>query len=161
MENKGPGGRDILYAYGPLILWVAVILFLGSGAGSTAQTSRFIKPLIEFFFPGAAPDTFLIVHGFIRKAAHFIEYGVLAILSARAFSSSSSRTLSRHWPGFSMLVVLLVAGVDEFNQSFNTSRTGSGWDIALDAAGAIFALVVFWLVRKRVSANPRSAADLS
>ena len=46
-----------------------------------SQTSRFIRPLIEFFFPGASPETILLIHAFIRKSAHFIEYGLLGLLA--------------------------------------------------------------------------------
>lgn len=155
MVNKGPGGREILYAYGPVILWIILILVLGSGQGSSAQTSRFIKPLIEFFFPNAAPDTFLLIHGLIRKTAHFIEYGILAFLSARAFSGSSKEVFRHYWLPIAMGIVLAVASVDEFRQSLDARRTGSGWDVALDSAGGLFGSLVFWLIRKRKpEANP-------
>ena len=134
--------RGRFFAYAPLFLWAVVILVLGSGPGSSAQTSRIIKPIIEFFFPGAAPDTFLLVHAFIRKSAHFIEYAVLGLLAVRAFRRSASPTLRRHWAGFAFLTVVMIAGIDEFNQSFNISRTGSGWDVLLDLAGAVSAILI-------------------
>lgn len=141
--------RGRFFAYAPLVVWVAVILFLGSGSGSMAQTSRFIKPLIEFFFPDASPDTFLLVHAFIRKAAHFVEYAILAFLAARAFSNSPELTLRKFWIPFSFAAVCIVAGTDEINQSFQSSRTSSGWDVLLDIGGGAFALAVFATNRKR------------
>ncbi len=141
--------RGSIFAYAPLILWIGVILFLGSGAGSMAQTSRFIGPLIEFFFPSAAPDTFLIVHAFIRKAAHFFEYAILAILAARAFTRSSSLFAVRYWILLSMLLVISLASTDELNQSFQASRTSSGWDVLLDIFGGISALAAFKFFRRR------------
>ena len=147
--------RGRFYAYAPVVLWAVVILFLGSGAGASAQTSRFIKPFIEFFFPNAAPDTFLLVHGLIRKTAHFVEYGILAFLAARAFSESSKEVLRNYWPLFSLTVVLAVAGVDEANQNLNSSRTGSGWDVALDTTGGLFGLLLFWLFRNRKAGASR------
>jgi VanZ family protein len=140
--------RGRFIAYAPLFLWIAIILILGSGPGSSAQTSRFIRPLIEFFFPDASPDTFVIVHSFIRKAAHFIEYAVLALLSTRACLASSGG-FRKHWWLCALAVVAAVAITDETSQSFYNSRTSSGWDVSLDMAGGAFALVCVIAVRRR------------
>ena len=116
-----------------------------------SQTSRFIRPLIEFFFPGASPETILLIHAFIRKSAHFIEYGLLALLAARASFWGVSSKVREHWIVFSIGLVAAVAGVDEINQSFLSSRTGSGWDVLLDVAGGFTALVAIALVGSRRS----------
>ena len=110
-----------------------------------AETSRFIGPLIKFFFPDAAPDTFLIVHAFIRKAAHFVEYAVLAFFAARAFSSSSITLLKRFWILFSFAFIVLVAMTDEINQSFDASRTGSIWDVVLDLTGGMAMISIYYV----------------
>ncbi len=141
--------RERIYAYAPLILWAGVILILGGGTGSAAQTSRFIKPLIEFFFPSASPDTFLLVHALIRKAAHFIEYGVLALLAVRAFRRSVVPIVWRHWAAFAFMAAMFVSIIDEVNQSFNAERTGSASDLVLDMAGAAAAIVICVLVNVR------------
>ena len=162
MVSASSDGRRRFIAYTPVVLWAASILILGSGPGSSAQTSRFIRPLIEFLFPGAAPDTFLLVHSFIRKAAHFVEYGILAILAARAFSGFTTGITKRHWPGFSLLTVLTVAMIDETNQSFNAARTGSGWDAALDLSGGIAGLLIFFFFtryrRRKAARNIQTSA---
>ena len=115
-----------------------------------AETSRFIRPLIEFFFPSAAPDTFLLIHAFIRKTAHFVEYAVLGLFAARAFSNSSVNILRKYWTLFSVAIVVLIAVIDEINQSLGTSRTGSVWDALLDISGGISAILVFYLIRGRI-----------
>ena len=63
--------RALLLQYAPVVFWIAVIFFLSSDQGSMSQTSRFIRPLLEFLFPAAPEETLLIYHGYIRKAAHF------------------------------------------------------------------------------------------
>ncbi len=131
-----------MIAYASLFLWIVVILILGSGTGSMAQTSRFIKPLIEFFFPSAPPETFLFIHAIIRKAAHFVEYAILAVLAARAFVRSPSNRVDRS-PIFALLTVAAVAVVDEVTQSFNITRTGSTWDVLIDLVGGITGLFLF------------------
>ena len=152
--------RGRLIRYAPLILWIGVIFFLSSNQGSMAQTSRFIRPIIEFFFPTASPDTFLLVHAFIRKTAHFVEYAVLAMFAAKAFFHSSVRSLRNYWYAFSILLVLLIAAIDETNQWTNVSRTGSGWDALLDLSGGIAAICTLWIAKKRWPVNRLLKNDL-
>lgn len=142
--------RGRFSAFAPLVLWIAVILILGSGQGSMTQTSRFIKPLIEFFFPHADPDTFRIVHAAIRKLAHFFEYAILGLLAARAFASASAGVLSRYWHLAAFLLVVLIAAVDETIQSFDPSRTGAFTDFLIDVSGGLAAvLLVLFTARAR------------
>ena len=147
---KKPDWRGRLIRYAPILLWTGVILFLSTSQASMAETSRFIRPLIEFFFPSAAPDTFLLIHAFIRKTAHFVEYAVLGLFAARAFSNSSVNILRKYWTLFSVAIVVLIAVIDEINQSLGTSRTGSVWDALLDISGGISAILVFYLIRGRI-----------
>ena len=132
-----------LTAYVPLIVWTVVVLGLGSGVGAADETSRFIRPLLEFFFPAASPDTLTIYHGYIRKLAHFVEYSLLAVLAARVFYGWKGRY------AFSLVFVIAVAVVDELNQSFNPARTSSLRDVMLDTAGGVAALLSYWLVARR------------
>ncbi len=141
--------RVRILTYSPLILWIGVILFLGSESGSQAQTSRFIRPLIDFFFPSADPDTVLIIHAVIRKTAHFVEYGLLAMLAARAFSQTSATVLRRHWFVISLALVIAVAVIDETGQSSLSSRTASVWDVLLDAAGGVATLTALFFLRRK------------
>jgi VanZ family protein len=150
-------GRIIRYA--PLLLWAGVILFLSSSQGSMAETSRFIGPLIKFFFPSAAPETFLIVHAAVRKTAHFVEYAVFAFFAARAFSNSSVDILKNFWVLATFAAVVLVAMIDESNQSFNTSRTGSVWDVLLDISGGTTMIVVYFMFKRRADRSIKQTPD--
>ena len=129
----------------PLIIWSIVVLSLGSGVGASTETSRIIRPLLEFFFPSATPEALAIYHGYVRKLAHFVEYAILALLAVRAFVGVRLRYAT------AFLLVLGVAAVDEINQSFNPSRTSSPFDVALDAAGGLTALLVYWMAVRRRS----------
>ena len=136
-----------------MLLWIGVIFIMSSGQGSMAETSRFIRPIIQFFFPSAAPDTFLIVHAFIRKTAHFVEYAVLSLFAVRAFSRSSIDILRNYWGLFTLALVVLIAVIDESNQSFEVSRTGSFRDVVLDISGGAAAIIVYYLVKRKMSGN--------
>ena len=141
--------RKRILRYAPLVLWTGVILYLGSAQGAMSETSRFIGPLLRFLFADAAPETLQVYHGYIRKFAHFAEYALLAALAIGAFRNSAIRILREHRLGVVFFTVLAVASVDEFVQSFNPSRTGSPYDVALDLSGGVAIIALFWLIGKR------------
>ena len=140
--------RRWLTAYAPLAIWIAVIVGLGSGLGSMNETSRFIRPLLEFLFPSTPPEILSVYHGYIRKLAHITEYAILAVLARRAFAAYRAPSL------MAIGLVLLVAAADELNQSFDPRRTGTPVDILIDLAGGVIGLGIWWvgsrLFRKRV-----------
>lgn len=115
------------------------------------ETSRMIRPLLEFLFPAAPPETLSLYHGYIRKFAHFAEYAVLALLAFRALAPF------KHKYGMALAFAALVAIADEFNQSLNPSRTSSGWDVALDIAGAAFTVSILALIAIVRRARSRTA----
>ncbi|MDQ3062793.1 MAG: VanZ family protein, partial [Acidobacteriota bacterium] len=133
-------GRIIRYA--PLVLWIGMILFLSTSQASMSNTSRFIRPLLEFLFPNTPEETLIVYHGFIRKLAHLSEYAILAFFAVRAFSSSSVNFLQKYWLVASLALVFLVASIDEYNQSFNSLRTGSIYDVWLDVSGGLLMIIV-------------------
>jgi len=141
--------RSGFWSYASVVLWICVIFVLSSPNGSSAETSRIIRPLIEFFFPNASPDVFDTVHFLVRKTAHFTEYAILAGLAFRAARNSGSSLLKRHYAIAAVVLVAAVACLDEFNQSFEPSRTSSVWDSALDVFGGIVAVAVCWLWFRR------------
>jgi len=119
--------------------------------GSMNETSRVIRPLLEFLFPAAPPETLTLYHGYIRKFAHFAEYAVLAFLAFRALAPF------KHKYAIALALAAIVAVIDEFNQSLNPSRTSSPWDVALDIAGAASAILVLALFAIRRRAKTRKA----
>jgi VanZ family protein len=133
--------RETFVRFAPLILWIGVIFFLSSDQGSMAETSRFIRPLLHFLFPAASDETIQIYHGYIRKAAHVTEYGVLALIAYRACSLSPRQIWRRYRVLSPVLLVATIASIDEFNQSFEPSRTSSPYDVLLDITGGILALI--------------------
>ena len=121
--------------------------------GSMNETSRIIRPLLEFLFPTASPETLTHVHGYIRKFAHFFEYAVLALLAFRALGSI------KHRFAVTLGIVALVAITDEVNQSFNSTRTSSPWDVLLDISGGAFVVAIHIIFALRKRGYKRSADD--
>lgn len=148
-----PVWRGRILRYAPLILWIGVIAFMSSGQASMSETSRFIRPLLQFLFPNYPEETLQIYHGYIRKMAHLTEYAILAFWAARVFWHSSRPLLQQNWFIFSIGLVALVATVDETNQSFNSARTGSLYDVLIDCCGGLIMLIFLvafrYLIKKR------------
>jgi VanZ family protein len=131
-----------LIRYGPLLVWICVIFFFSSTAASANQTSRIIGPLLHFLFPAASPETLQQYHFFIRKCAHVTEYAILAYFAIRALAHSNIALFRNFRFLIAVLVVLLIASLDEINQSFESTRSGTAWDVALDFAGGVTMAVV-------------------
>ena len=141
-DQTGMQRYDRVWRFVPLVLWVGVILFLSTSQGSFSETSRIIRPLLEFFFPTALPETLTFYHGIIRKLAHFTEYAILGLLAARAFDVGRAVLASS-------VIVIGVAAIDEINQSFNPARTGSVADVLIDLAGGATGILLITILRGR------------
>ncbi|MGI8811154.1 MAG: VanZ family protein [Pyrinomonadaceae bacterium] len=147
--------RKRIVRYAPLIIWISVIFFLSSGEASMSHTSYFVEPVLRFFYPDITDVTLQIYHGYVRKAAHLTEYAALGFLASRVFYSSSHAFLRNRWFAVAAVAVLIVASLDEFNQSFEPSRTSSTRDVLIDLAGGVTATVLYWMwhARSRTSGN--------
>lgn len=174
IKNKKRRGR--FYAYAPLFLWICLIFFLSSTLGSSSHTSRIVRPLLEWLFPAAAPETITLYHAYVRKFAHFTEYAVLAFWSWRAFKGKKTRAgkdalndanntfprgrvsaferfVEKYAYPAALGVVVLVASLDEFGQSFNPARTGSPYDVLLDISGGLTMILFLRLFTKKQAAT--------
>jgi VanZ family protein len=155
VDSKSTDKRRVwLWAYAPLVLWLGVIFYLSSPEGAFSNTSRIIGPLLQFFFPDMPEATRMIIHGYVRKAAHFTEYAVFAFLGIRALTMSSSSFLRSYRYLLPLVLVAVVAMLDEYNQSFLASRTSSVYDVLIDIAGGTVMTALLW-----VSGRPRDTSD--
>jgi len=126
----------------PPVLWMALILWLASDAGSAEHTSRLVGPLLRVLFPAASPLQIQAMHGVVRKLGHLSEYAVLAGLWVRALARDTGvGRRSAAWRAW--IIAVAWAVMDESYQSTIGSRTGSGLDVGLDAAGALAAAVPY------------------
>jgi VanZ family protein len=131
-----------LSRYGPLLLWAALIFIGSSNLLSAPHTSLFLVRPIQWLFPHASDETLRTLHFLLRKAGHFSEYAILALLAARAFRTSTSELFRSHWFLISLLLVIAYSLSDEFHQSFVPSRTASIYDSLIDTVGGLAALVL-------------------
>jgi VanZ family protein len=149
--DEGHGARRRLWRYGPLVAWACFVLFASSSNFSASNTSRVIRPLLLWLFPDISEESLVYAHFLVRKAAHFSEYALLALLAARAFRTSHREKLRRRWWLAAFSLVACVALADEYHQSLLPSRTGTIYDSLLDMAGgaAALACAALWLSLKR------------
>ncbi len=113
-----------------------------------SETSRFVRPFLEFIFPNTPEFTLTIYHAYIRKSAHLFEYAVLAFFASRAFWSSGKEILRKYWYLFAFVLVLIIAIIDETNQSFNPARTSSIYDVLIDCIGGILIISFMSIIGK-------------
>jgi len=145
--QSAAGGR--LKYWAPPIIWMSVIFWFSTDLFSGDNTGSLLWKVISFVYPGATQELFDSIHFCVRKAGHLTVYAVLALLLFRAFRSGS-RERWRHWSALSsLLVVFLYALLDEYHQTFTLRRTGSIYDSLIDTSGAVTALVLLWLFRRK------------
>jgi VanZ family protein len=150
----GSSFKRRLWAYGPLVLWLGFIFLASTDLLSATHTGSTLRAVLMWLFPGISASTVNTVHFLVRKAGHFSEYGVLALLAARAFYLTPSTILNRHWFLCSLCLVAGYALTDEYHQSFVPTRTASIYDSMIDTAGGVTVLIVLYLVgRMRLRGN--------
>ena len=123
----------------PPLGWTAVIWWLSTDSWSATETGLFLIPLLKKVLPWAAVEQLQTLHWLARKAAHAMEYGVLAALWCSALGS---RDAQRPWL-VPLCLSIVTAGFDELHQAMTRERAASAADVVLDSAGA--AATVIWL----------------
>lgn len=85
----------------------------------------------------------------VRKTAHGIEYGVLAILIF-LWMDCKSYVWQKHL-GFSVAAAAIYAASDEIHQRFVPGRYGCVEDVFIDSLGAFVGIVILIGVRKCIN----------
>lgn len=132
--------HENLWRFVPLILWICVIFYSSTGNASMAMTSGLLRPWLEMFF--SSEDTIYLANVIIRKIAHLTYYALLAIFAIFAVIGSPFEWVKKNWIWSILGLVLVVASIDEFIQSFYPSRGSSVWDVMLDCVGGSIILII-------------------
>jgi len=112
-----------------------VVTGFSTGLFSDVRTGHVLMPILHWSFPGSDPATLVLVHHFVRKAAHLAVFGILVLLWHRALGNTPRGVVPA-----ALAVTIVFAGLDEFHQSFTPGRTASVFDVGWDTAGATLAL---------------------
>jgi VanZ family protein len=143
-----------VWRYGPLLLWMLFIFLASTAQLSASNTSRIIRPLLLWLYPGISEENLAFAHFIVRKLGHLTEYAILGLLAARAFIKSSHQLLRRRWFLSALLLVIIYALSDEFHQSFVPERTGTIYDSFIDITGGFIALLLL-LIRRKIKRKGR------
>jgi VanZ family protein len=126
---------SLLGAWLPVIVWSAIIAG-ETMIGSAANTGGLLKTLAAWAFGRVDPALFDVLHLILRKAGHFLGYGVLGYLCFRALFHTLERASTVTIAALAVVYASSVAAFDEWHQSFLPDRAGQFQDVALDAFGA-------------------------
>ena len=137
----------------PVLLMIGAMYYASTDMFSGENTRGVIEKLILWLRPHTSERGLIKINYFVRKAAHFIEYAILAALLFRAFRADSFSRWRFRWALYSFLIVICWALLDEYHQSFTHKRGGSIRDSALDCSGALFMLLVIALFNRRKRAD--------
>jgi len=142
---------ELLRAWWPALLWAAFIFTMSTDYFSAAHTGRFFEPIFRWLYPSLTGDQFDIIHHYIRKTAHFVEYFIFFLLLYRAIRSSRHVTSGWQWSSalFAWLIAATYSALDEIHQIFVPSRGPSPLDSLLDSTGALIALLVLFILYRR------------
>ena len=129
VSRTTPGLRRLLLAWAAVLAWAALIFVISA------------QPNLRFV-PDAGLDFV------VRKIGHMGVFGILALLLWRALIGTAAWRRSGAW---AFALTVLYAASDELHQGLVAGRHPSAFDVGVDAAGALIALMAAALIVARRS----------
>ena len=142
---------NLFRAWLPAILWIGLIAFESTDVFSAEHTSRVLFRVVSRLFGHIDLYQFFLFHQLLRKAGHFIGYGVLSLLLLRGWRATlgQTRALLMRASLLSWLGTISIAALDEWHQSYIPSRVGTWRDVTLDTvAGVAFLVIGYFRLRR-------------
>lgn len=129
-------------------MWLIVIAIESTSLLSADNTGRFLYPVFHFL-TGMDAARFDAWHHYLRKGGHFVGFFLLSWLLFRSWRATlpaiDLRAWTFQWATIAYLMATLVASLDEWHQTYISTRGGSIRDVALDSAAALTAQILIWL----------------
>ena len=133
----------------PPLLWMVVMFVLSTDTFAAEHTGDVLWHMVSGLAPQVIYEQYTLLHFLTRKAAHLIEYAILAGLLLRAFRAGVADAWHWRWATLSFVLVAIHAGLDEYHQAYTQYRTGAVSDSVLDMSGGLIALALLWLSRRK------------
>lgn len=127
--------KDYVIFWLPAILWM-IFVSPTNNALTSDNTSFIIIPLLKWLLPNASHDTINVLHVFIRKGGHFLNYAFLTFLLFRAFRGRKKSWMPK-WILYAIIIAFCYGAIDEYLQTMIETRTGSLYDWLINAAGVM------------------------
>jgi VanZ family protein len=141
--------RRVVLAWALVFCWGTLIWILGGDSFSFTDTNETIIPWLDWLTGSLDYRTRYRIYVGIRKSAHFIEYAILALLTFRAALLAARKTQLATAGWVALFIVASLATADEARQAFSTVRTGSPYDVLLDVAGGLIAVLGVLIISRR------------
>lgn len=148
----------------PALLWYALICFFSSQTGteSSQLSNLVVDSSIDWMGDWGAIfrvdwDALQLLSFLVRKCAHM---GVFFILTGLLLFGLWRLGLSpRAQAGGALALCALLAGLDEFHQTFVPGRDGKLPDVLIDLSGGVCFLLLWLLVRQLRRKKARAKAQ--
>ncbi len=137
MELERPLWQRVATFWLPVFLWMALIFVMSSQPKASMPHN---------------PNN--ILDWLIKKSAHLLEYGILALLVWRAISGSAGTAIKRSQIWLIPLICVLYAATDEYHQSFVDGRSSKVLDVFIDGLGVSLALIGMSLILRWRAKRP-------
>lgn len=141
------------------IMWMCIIFAFSaqtkeeSGAVSQSFTYQLVSNTRTFFnldlSDARVKEIADAIEGFVRKAAHMTEFGILSVLIFIWIGQWEMGLFRRGATAAGTAAVY--AATDEIHQLFVPGRSGRFTDVCIDSAGAVLGVVVFVVIVKLVT----------
>jgi hypothetical protein len=150
-----------------MLLWLAVIACESTSVFTGGHTVVWARRLLALFSDHVTWAQAAFANNVLRKTGHFVGYATLSWFAFRGWTETFAYrrerfllragrpiTHERRWhlraAAFAILCTIVVAGLDEFHQTFIPGRTGVFHDVILDSMGGIFAqiLLLWWWTQR-------------
>ena len=159
MTTVRSNSTRLFIAWLPAIIWIGIIMLESTPYLGADHTGSWLAAIVRPLFGSAALKYVDFANHIMRKTGHFTGYGMLSFLLYRGWREITLiqledrlkpalrtpeflKSLRRVWcaraTALAILSTFLVAGLDEFHQSFFPNRTGVFRDVLLDTTGAFF-----------------------
>ena len=148
MSSKRQSARFWVSAWLPVLLGILMIVVESTEWMGADHTGKPLRILYQAIFGRVSNAEWETIHHYLRKTGHFVGYGLIGLAWLRAWWMTLPH--SRFLPDafLALMGTALIAGADEFHQSFLTNRTSSPWDVLIDCSGAItLQLMVYIFMR--------------
>ena len=122
--------------YPSIIMMIIIFMFSSAKAVDSDVQSGLIVNALELLFPDLQGVDFLV--NIVRKTAHFSEYMLLGILTARALKLTNKNI----W--IALPICIIYATSDEIHQYFVPGRSMQFTDVLIDSAGSAFGIILYW-----------------
>lgn len=146
----------VLRRWLPVVLWVGIVMYASTSAGSVEASAKIVKPFFLWIFPWLSEADARMMNMMVRKTCHAIQFLVFSLLVWRAVRLPPALRVSRAALGVGILgAALLLGSLSEGIQLMFKERGASLGDVGLDVLGAALGVLILWVVegswKKRVS----------